>query len=925
MDVHQPKAARRGVLMQSFAELAACLRHDPRRIHLQSLMPHRIPSLSSAAPVFAAKRWLSVLAIPLLAGCTSVAAQELVRAPGWLAVVPSGGQPTIPEVRAKGREWFVDASRGDDFAEGSKKQPWKTLGKVKRAGVGAGDVVRLKCGGIWREALDIEARTLPAGVVLAAEAGCGAGQAPSIRGSDVVGTSWDNDDAAAGDFSVDRFGAVNGIAYKGKRAIQARFPDYGGPGKEFALADGLKTPRSFRLRDKERRVIGDRELVGANVYVRFYPWQIGKATVSAYDASTGVVTLDKDLPTPILNGAGYILEGKKWMLSAPGEWWQDAKAKRLHLISPDGQRPQPGDVEVVVRDHALRIRGASQLRVVGLDLRQTSKSALELHDANDTLIDGLSISDPGEFGALIYRSSRVAFRGARIERSGFNAVVTRDAPDAVVSGNLILDHGLAGYPGGNAAAIVVKGERTVVSSNQVIRSAAPGIHFVNLEGTQIVNNQVIRPCIRLTDCGGIQTWTSDSPEQATKRLLVRSVIKDNVILGTGSNLEGSSGRGGNQSNGIYFDSMTGGVQAVDNVIAGTENGFYIHNSQFNTVTGNLVRSVTHASITAHMSIPGADAIRGNRVKGNRLFSRPLSSEGNEVFAFKWQQPQDPDNLFAGGDANEVGDNQVLKAGSEGQTRWYVGEHHTARVMPQDGWRKFAKNEREQAISLPTDAARKQGKEGANVLPDGDFKAIASNWQAYFNPAGRGGAVSAADCGGTPCLKLVTGHPTDALSSKPFKLQADSGQNDHVLRVTLKGGPKGGSVRLSVRRDGPPYDNFGLDQPAMRLDPGQVLRVELPFQATSADAARMYVNLEQGAEVYLSRASLTHVDAPTSSPVTAARSLFVINLSGKAQSVSCADTKLADCSSLDEQGKDVKWPLSLPAGQGVTLFPRKPGT
>lgn len=848
-----------------------------------------------------------------------------MRAPGWLALLPHDSQPTIPEVRAKGREWFVDASRGDDFAEGSKKQPWKSLGKIKRAGVGAGDVVRLKCGGIWRESLDIDARTLPQGVVLAAEAGCGGDQAPSIRGSDVVGTSWNSDDSVAGDFSVDRFGAVNGVVYKGRRAMLARFPDYGGPGKEFALADGLKGPRSFRLREKERRAIGDRELVGANVYVRFYPWQIDKAIVSAYDASTGVVTLDKDLPTPILNGAGYILEGKKWMLNAPGEWWHDPQAKRLHLISPDGQRPQSGDVEVVIREHALRIRGASQLRVVGLDLRQTGKSALELHDANDISIDGLSISDPGEYGALIYRSSRAAFRGSRIERSGLNAVVTRDAPDGVVSGNLILDHGLAGYPGGNAAAIVVKGERTVVSGNRVIRSAAPGIHFVNLDGTQVVNNLVIRPCIRLTDCGGIQTWTSDSPNQATKRQVVRSVVKDNVILGGSSNLEGSSGRGRNQTNGIYFDSMTGGVQAVDNVIAGTENGFYIHNSQFNTVTGNLVRSVTHASITAHMSIPGADAIRGNRVKDNKLFSRPLSSDGDEVFAFKWQQPHDPDNLFEGGDANEVRDNEVLRAGGQGRSRWYIGEHNTARVMTQDSWRKFASNERERAVSLPPDAARKQGKEGTNVLPDGDFKAKASNWQAYFNPAGRGGAVGAADCDGTPCLRFASGHPTDALSSKPFKLQADPGQNDHVLRVTLKGGPKGGSVRLSVRRDGPPYDNFGLDQPAMRLEPGQVLRVELPFQATSADAARMYVQLEQGAEVYLSRASINRVDGPTSSPVTAARSLFVINLSGKAQSVSCADTKLADCSSVDEQGKDVKWPLALSAGQGVTLFPRKPGT
>ena len=837
--------------------------------------------------------------------------------------MPNDSQPSVPEIRAKGSEWFLDASRGDDFGVGSQKRPWKTLGKLKRAGLSSGDVVRLKCGGIWREALDLDARSVPAGVTIAAEPGCAVGQAPSIRGSDLVNSAWTADGAQVGASVTDRFGVVNGLFYKGQGALLARYPDYVGPGREFALADGLKSQRSFRLRDKDRRAVGDRDLVGATVYVRVYPWQVEKALVRNYDASSGEVTLDKDLTTRILHGAGYILEGKKWMLNAPGEWWHDTQAKRLYLIPRDGQRPQADDVEVVVRDFAVRVSQLSQLRLVGLDLRQTRQTALEVNDATDVVADGLNIADPGEFGVGMHRSRRPAFRGGRIERSGWSAVVTRDSPDAIVSGNVIVDHGLVGHPGGSAAAIAVKGERTVVSGNLVYRAAAPGIHFFNIEGTQILGNKVIRPCVRFTDCGGIQTWTSHSADQATKRLLVRSVVKDNVILGEGSNMEGSAGQGRYQSNGIYFDSMTGGVKATDNVIAGTENGFYLHNSQFNTVTGNTIRSVTHASIAAYMSLPGADVLRGNRVKGNRLFSRPPSGEGDEVFAFKWQQPTEPDGLFAGGDANEVQDNQVLRAGGEGQTRWYLGDGTTSRVMSESDWRKFAKGDREQVIGLaPEAAAKKAGKEGANVLPDGDFKSGSSSWQTYFNPAGRGGGMATTGCGEAPCLKFITGHPSDVLSSKPFRLDSDPGQNTYVLKLTVKGGPKGGGIRLFVRRDGPPYDNFGLDQPVLKLNPGQVLRVERAFQAISSDPARMYVHLEPGAEVYLSRASISRVDTPASTPVTAARSLFVINLVDKVQTINCADTKLGDCSALDEQSKEVKWPLTLPAGQGTVLFPKK---
>lgn len=863
-----------------------------------------------------------MLATIALLGSASVMADQLVRAPGWLAVMPDDVPPVVPEIRAKGSVWFVDATRGDDFAAGTKQKPWKTLGKLKRAGLSSGDVVRLKCGGVWREALDMDSRAFPVGLTIAAEEGCGADQAPSIRGSDLVNSAWVADGAQANVSVTDRFGAVNGLFHKGQAALLARYPDYGGPGREFALADGIKSQRGFRLREKDRRAVGDRDLVGATVYVRVYPWQVEKAAVRSYDASSGEVTLDKDLTTRILNGAGYILEGKKWMLSAPGEWWHDTQAKRLYMTPRDGQRPQSNEVEVVVRDFAVRVSQLSQVRIVGLDLRQTKQTALEINDANDVVVEGVSIVDPGEFGVGMYRSRHPIFRGGRVERSGWSAVVTRDSPDAIVSDNVIVDHALGGRPGGSAAAIAVKGERTVVSDNLVYRTAAPGIHFFNVEGTQVLNNRVIRPCVRFTDCGGIQTWTGHSPDQATKRLMVRSVVKDNVVLGEGSNLEGSSGQGRHQSNGIYFDSMTGGVKATGNLIAGTENGFYMHNSQFNTVTGNIIRSVTHASIAAYMSLPGADALRGNRVTGNRLFSRPPSGEEDEVFAFKWQQPSEPDGLFAGGDANMVQDNQVLRAGSEGQTRWYLGDGNTSRVIPESDWRKFAKGDREQVIGLAPEGPRKSSKEGANLLPDGDFKSGTSGWQTYFNPAGRGGAVSTTGCGEVPCLKLITGHPADVLSSKPFRLVAEAGQNDYVLKFTVKAGPKGGGVRVFVRRDGPPYDNFGLDQPVLKLNPGQVFRVERTFQATNADPARMYIHLEPGAEVYLSRASISRVEAPASKPVTAARSLFIVNLADKSRTVSCADTKLADCSALDEQNKEVMWPLTLPAGQGAVLFPKK---
>lgn len=848
-------------------------------------------------------------------------AAEFLRSPGWLAVMPDDSQPVVPEVRAKAREWFVDATKGDDGASGSKSAPWKTLGRLKRANLGAGDVVRLRCGSVWRETLQIDGRAWPSGVTIASDGACAPGAAPSIRGSDAVEATWQADAAQPGVSVVDRFGAASALIFKGQRMMPARLPDYRGVGQEFAAADGQNSPRSFRLRDKERRQVGERDLAGATAYVRVLAWQVEKGVVRSYDPTSGVVTLEKDLSAPILTGAGYILEGKRWMLDTPGEWFHDNQAKRLFLMTPDRQRPKPGEAEVVARDNAVTVRGTKQLRIVGLDISQASQVALGGTDNRDLTLESLIFSDPGEYAIVLDQSSGFALRGSRVQGAGWAGVMMRDTNDALIDGNVIIDSGLAGRAGGSSAAIIANGERNVVSRNLVLRSANAGIRFANKDGNRVSGNLVLQPCMRMTDCGGIYTWTGHSPALATRKRLTRAVVQDNIVLGMASNLEGTGGWAGNLSVGIYLDEMSGGVKVQDNLVAGAENGIFMHNAQFNDIVGNTVRAVSHASVMASMTLPDADVVRGNRVRNNSLVSQPPARGGDEVFAFKWLRRSDPAAFFSGGDANEVQDNVVLKAGVEGQTRWIVGHGVATRVLSPGDWKRFAGNEREQVLRLPPEPARKFSQDGPSLVSDGDFRARPSGWSAYFNPAGSGGSATPTSCDGTPCMRLTTGHPGDVLSSKPFRMDAQAGQNQHVLRYTAKAGPKGATVRATVRRNGPPYDGFGLDQPPIRLQPGQVFQAELTFMAASGDPARIDFSAEPGAEVQLSQVSLTKVDAPASQRATVGRSILLVNLSPKAQALTCADIRLPDCSALDEQGREVRWPLSLAPRQNLTVYPK----
>jgi len=59
------------------------------------------------------------------------------------------------------------------------------------------------------------------------------------------------------------------------------------------------------------------------------------------------------------------------------------------------------------------------------------------------------------------------------------------------------------------------------------------------------------------------------------------------------------------------------------------------------------------------------------------------------------------------------------------------------------------------------------------------------------------------------------------------------------------------------------------------------------------------------------------------PPTAAGSLLLLNLSGQSTTLSCPDAGLTRCAALDDQGRELKWPLTLTPRQSVTVFPLQP--
>jgi len=609
-----------------------------------------------------------------LTAAATAAASGLITGEGWAAqppVLASATTYTTPTV--SGKAYYIDSSiSSDEGHNGSIEQPWKYLWRAgQKKDWAAGDAILLKCGSVWRDqALSLNGGadpTVKAGLIVAAY-GCDQNpNRPVISGASplplISGASWTAVSGQAGVQSITLNKQIKRLYRNGQVQTPARFPNEVN-GKRFAITAELarlsnesdaafETRRKsfFRINDADRQTIGNNTVQGATVYVRTNPYTVEAARVKTYTPSSGVVELETALKFPIEPTAGYILEGKTWMIDQAGEWAMDG-ANLLYASAA----PVTSELLAVIQRTSTSTN--ANIPTMGLWLAQVDKmqiehlrleyndTSIDLDNSPDVKIRDIESAHAYDGGILSSNSPRLQILDSRIDHSGLNGIRIFSSADAKVAGNVVSNTGSyrvanpegAGVQSGISLqgwAIRVQGERTLVENNLVQDSANVGIAFSDEAGTIVRNNTVLRPCLLLTDCGGI--YTSNDAALGTNDQLsipapttMTSQVYGNLVAGLRSNLDGSyiwgalrdHIAGENQANGIYLDAGTSTVEIFNNVVAGAEVGIYLHNSAYNFVHDNVTQGITYASFfVSSDSTKNAWITRGNRIANNTLFSR----------------------------------------------------------------------------------------------------------------------------------------------------------------------------------------------------------------------------------------------------------------------------------------------------------------
>ena len=284
-------------------------------------------------------------------------------------------------------------------------------------------------------------------------------------------------------------------------------------------------------------------------------------------------------------------------LDAPGEWYWDRAAGKIHFIPPNGEDPNDGLTVVDTVDKAIEVSGAGGLRLENLEI-SGGRTAVSI-TADDVTVRGCAIHDCGQ------RASAISVKGHRVTVSDndlWNVGGTGISVDEVSGETLVTDR------------MEVKVDNNYIHHCGLSSVGGTGISFRG-QGVGVTHN-LIHDCSR----HGIG-WNGRFNEVGWNRIRHVSYGSDDTaaIYGGGwcqgvgvrihhNHFSDAYGYHCNNNgqyvfnalcSGIYPDEGSAGLTVDHNFVYGCHQGaMHLHNGRWITISNNVFVSNSELPMTA---------------------------------------------------------------------------------------------------------------------------------------------------------------------------------------------------------------------------------------------------------------------------------------------------------------------------------------
>jgi parallel beta-helix repeat protein len=531
------------------------------------------------------------------------------------------------------KDYYLSTSDGNDSYSANQAQnpatPWKSIDKLNNSMdlFNPGDIIYFKRGDVFTGQIVLtRSGSSTANIIFDAY---GTGSAPVINGNVEI-NSWIHYNGNIWVANCPQLvtTATNFLLNK-KSQQMGRYPNADTPNKGYLNIDS----HSGNLQLSSNSLLSPPNWTGAEAVVRTRRWMLDRVLIQSHQGNT--LKFGSATSYDIWDNYGFFIQNHLGTLDQDGEWYFDSVNKKIFLYHSTD--PNSLKAEVTAYSSAFISSYQQHFSIKNLEFSGSFKACLYLYSSSYFEIKNNTISHSGQDAVYIANCNNIVCEGNNIHDTNNNALAFFYCNNIQVRDNEIRNTGLRGGSGvqNEYTGVVVNDhiKNCLLENNNIDSVGFDGIFFGG-DSIIIRNNYIANFCMTIDDGAGIDTRGEEFLTFHNRRL------QNNLIFnGIGAGI-GTDDPSYTAAEGIYLDDRTSNVEIINNTVAFSSRGIFIHNSNSIDIKGNTLYSNNTQILLAHDHIAPTYPITNCKINGNIFFSKYKSQEvanfrtiGDDISAF----------------------------------------------------------------------------------------------------------------------------------------------------------------------------------------------------------------------------------------------------------------------------------------------------
>ncbi len=547
------------------------------------------------------------LAIVFLVGCTTSTATST---PFPRVLTPPPSDTPLPPLPPTATSYYLNAS-GNDASPGTSAQPWRTLARVQ-TGLNSGDFqpgdqILFARGESFTGTLTFDQNDNGTAVAPITFGAYGTGTAPVLSGLQTL-NGWQSLGNNQWRVVCNTCNATPALlVIDGVPQPIARWPNRDEADEGYRYITSASNNSSLT----DSTLAASPNWTGGEVVVRSIAWVLDRLPIVAHQG--GTLTMATPASYDLQPGWGYFIQNHLAALDRDGEWVYAANDKTITLqwpVNPSGEL-----VEVPVISTLIEINGSQHLRFQNMEMRGAQQDLVRAHNCTNLQFEQVQLRLAGNQALEMNDCPNSQVTQSTVANSMNNGLNLNGCGNCQVRQTIVERIGLFAGLGGNGDGQYIGVQITGVTDAPAMfeYNAVAGIGYlaVRLDGNAVARYNVVRDWNRTKmDGAGIYTYR-----------IQNVLIERNLVLEARGSTAGTPWNT-TATHGIYIDDNSEFVTVTGNIIAQISGaGVHLHNTRDVTVTNNLIFATDEAGILLTDDDLGTYDLAHSLVSGNTVMVR----------------------------------------------------------------------------------------------------------------------------------------------------------------------------------------------------------------------------------------------------------------------------------------------------------------